>query len=1652
MADNFNYFAEIDLDTRSAYSSLEELNKALGRLEKTSGISEEAIARFKNESERLSDGLRTVATAAKSTDKTMQKIAQGSIKAYTKQLEEMARAANTLQAGSAEAAIKTPKQKKEISDEKVEKQAQAAEDRKAEAEQKKRERRIEQESANETRLVERAAREKTRALEREQAQQLASLERHLKQREKFLRDAGVTETDIARRNAEERKRMEDILADQGPGKFQSELGMQARQLQEMQNFQKYLTTISNERYALRDLATSLTAVGVATTGVVGLGVGLAATYERAFADVARTSGATGDAVQQLHDDLLSMSRTMPVAFEDITSVATLAGQLNIASDDIAAFTETVTKFAATTDVTVDAAAMGLGRLAQLTKTPTHEISNLASAIYETGVNSVATESAILSVASQIATTGNLAGFSVTEVIALSSALASLGVQPELARGAMMRIFGDITSAVGQAGDKLDGLASIAGMSASEFADAWAKTPQTAFTALLQGMEKVAASGQNLDGVLRDIGFGNVRDRRVWQLLADNTEVYADALDDTTRAYAENSALAEGYAHVAETLSAKMQMLIQSVKALAVTGLGPLTKVISDVVSTMLSWLDMLNHFASNHAWIATTMSAVAGFAALAGVLALAFAAMAKIRGALLGAITSTDAWSRSITSSTAGVSRFTTAVRYARLQLRGYNVETATSAALSGKTYKQSLAAAQGMATAGRGLVGILGTLARGFLPLAAISGILAAGTAAWKHFNRETERAKELFGEVGASDGLTQAIKSDMAAVDELENVYRKFSATTDGAKEKLEDNETAVRAAFGAHEEGAGSVDTATESLKEQTGVLGDNSRAWLENELIKDEELQKIAKESGDLLKDAGVNLADALSAALESEAGGKDYFEPYIASAKAAIEEVQRLRTEHAVDAPLGSAVSEEDKAIHAELARRYEEASELLLALEKIQATFAATDSHISQSISDAVGKLNLSSLMGDVSEVSDGLDGLGEEAQSAAEELMNLAAVELGNLIDTGAFQENMRDLHEAVVDAGGSFDVLEQEGLDAMRTLERVVNDAATSAGDNVGLFSQHLIDIYANLEGAGANMGSEVDWLREMLVNTFNQTWGLDLDISNAKGSIIDFINAAIAAIQARAELERATVAMANQGPVPTPFSGKPTKKNSMSTLLTGEDPFMKAQQEQRKENAKAATQNLAQLDQQLAAMEQLKKSVTNVSHAARDNAKAYRDKTAGTKKDTKAAKDNSKANKEAAQEIRTLADYASDLNTVWQRAFDLRYGLQNAKDSTTELTRTIIERFEAAEKAVRDARDSIRALKADLQSLAADRRIKEYQLKVAIEYGDDLRATQLRAELAENNAEAAEKSNQLKDAEKSLKTAQDETTRSLVGNSAATIKNRADVQQLITSYQAQLTALANSGLSTKELERRTAELRAEFVKQLTQMGFNRKEVEKYAKSFDDMAVVIRKLPKRVTVGANTNPAIQALNEFLSKARKSSANVKLNASMPSNIGATGGTYRPSSIYSTGGLSVASVNERKGKSGGGGALLNAHYSTGGQVAYRASGGAIGGLHPGRPKGSDTVPAWLTPEEFVHNRQAVRYYGLPFMNAINEMRLPRYLASGGSAGRGGGGGTAIASGVELGPRTIRAITQALNIELQVDNRALANSVNGANTNSSRRGY
>lgn len=154
------------------------------------------------------------------------------------------------------------------------------------------------------------------------------------------------------------------------------------------------------RYALYDVASTYRQVSVASLAAMTAVTTTGMAFETAFTGVERTADLPVQKMQELRDELVNLSTEIPESFSNLSSIATLGGQLGIAGESLDGFAENVAMFSATTNASIDATAeKGFGRLAQLTDAGTESFASIGSAIYTVGVNSVATETEIMDIGS-----------------------------------------------------------------------------------------------------------------------------------------------------------------------------------------------------------------------------------------------------------------------------------------------------------------------------------------------------------------------------------------------------------------------------------------------------------------------------------------------------------------------------------------------------------------------------------------------------------------------------------------------------------------------------------------------------------------------------------------------------------------------------------------------------------------------------------------------------------------------------------------------------------------------------------------------------------------------------------------------------------------------------------------------------------------------------------------------------------------------------------------------------------------------------------------------------------------------------------------------------------------------------------------------------
>ena len=107
------------------------------------------------------------------------------------------------------------------------------------------------------------------------------------------------------------------------------------------------------------------------------------------------------------------------------------------------------------------------------------------------MNNLATsEKEIVDMSLRLAAAGNQVGLTEAQILAMSGALSSVGVNAEAGGGAMSRVLQKINTEVLSAGENLSGFAEVAGQSADEFATKWQKDPQSAIVDFVEGLGRI----------------------------------------------------------------------------------------------------------------------------------------------------------------------------------------------------------------------------------------------------------------------------------------------------------------------------------------------------------------------------------------------------------------------------------------------------------------------------------------------------------------------------------------------------------------------------------------------------------------------------------------------------------------------------------------------------------------------------------------------------------------------------------------------------------------------------------------------------------------------------------------------------------------------------------------------------------------------------------------------------------------------------------------------------------------------------------------------------------------------------------------------------------------------------------------------------------
>ena len=355
------------------------------------------------------------------------------------------------------------------------------------------------------------------------------------------------------------------------------------QLESISRTRNFLSNVSEELETTRAQFKNAAKEFAELAGGIGAGIGAvytgtskpAMTYESAFTGVRKTVDATEEQFEAMRQGFLSMSQNDVIASaKEIAAVGEAAGQLGIQTEHIQDFSKVMIDMGESTNLSAGDAASDLAKFANITQMDQGNFDRLGSTVVDLGNNFATTEADIVSMGLRLASTGELTGLSEPQIMAAATALSSLGIEAEAGGSAMSKILKSLQLAV-ETGAGLEDFASVANLSQDAFKELFKSDALKALSAFTKGLNDTERNGKSAVAILNDMDIKEVRMSNAVLSLASSNDILTDAADLATKAWDDNTALAEEAEKRYATTESRIDMAKNSIENLGIV-IGDMT--------------------------------------------------------------------------------------------------------------------------------------------------------------------------------------------------------------------------------------------------------------------------------------------------------------------------------------------------------------------------------------------------------------------------------------------------------------------------------------------------------------------------------------------------------------------------------------------------------------------------------------------------------------------------------------------------------------------------------------------------------------------------------------------------------------------------------------------------------------------------------------------------------------------------------------------------------------------------------------------------------------------------------------------------------------------------------------------------------------------
>lgn len=351
---------------------------------------------------------------------------------------------------------------------------------------------------------------------------------------------------------------------------------------------------------------------------VAFPVKLAVEFESAMADVKKVVDFdTPKQFKEMEQDILRLTRTIPMAGAELAKITASGGQLGVARKDLPKFTETIAKMSVAFDMAADQAGDSMAKLANIYQIPIDQIGKLGDAVNHLSNSSPAKAGDIINTLGRVGGVAKQFGLTEIQTTSLSNAFISLGKTPEIAGTAINGMLTKLMTADKQ-GAKFQKALKNMGMESKDLKKAIKENGEQALMDFLKQVGKLPKENQM--GALVDLfGLEYADDVAV---LVGGLETYKKSINELKKTSKDGKpafigSMDKEFAARSATTANNWQIFKNSLTEIGITAGSVLLPALNQLMTTIRPIINSFADWASkNPEVVSALVHLAAGFAAL----------------------------------------------------------------------------------------------------------------------------------------------------------------------------------------------------------------------------------------------------------------------------------------------------------------------------------------------------------------------------------------------------------------------------------------------------------------------------------------------------------------------------------------------------------------------------------------------------------------------------------------------------------------------------------------------------------------------------------------------------------------------------------------------------------------------------------------------------------------------------------------------------------------------------------------------------------------------------------------------------------------------------------------------------------------------------